>query len=49
MVTRTIGVLDRTMIRRAAFTMIELIFAIVVIGVTVLTVPLMIETNNRSL
>ena len=36
-------------IGRAAFTMIELIFAIVVIGVTVLTVPLMIETNNKAL
>lgn len=34
---------------RQAFTMIELIFAIVVIGVTVLTVPLMIETNNKAL
>jgi len=33
---------------RNAFTMIELIFAIVVIGVTVLTVPLMIETNNKA-
>jgi len=29
--------------------MIELIFAIVIIGVTVLTVPMMIETNNRGL
>jgi len=28
--------------------MIELIFAIVVIGVTVLTVPLMIQTNNKA-
>lgn len=34
---------------RSAFTMIELIFAIVVIGVTLLTVPLMIQTNNKSL
>ncbi len=34
---------------RSAFTIIELIFAIVVIGVTLLTVPLMIETNNKSL
>jgi len=34
---------------RLAFTMIELIFAIVVIGVTVLTVPLMIQTNNKAL
>jgi len=33
---------------RSAFTLIELVFAIVVIGVTVLTVPLMIETNNRA-
>ncbi|WP_373033623.1 type II secretion system protein [Sulfurovum sp.] len=37
------------MLKRAAFTMIELIFAIVIIGVTVLTVPLMIETNNKAL
>ena len=29
--------------------MIELIFAIVVIGVTLLTVPLMIETNNKAM
>ena len=36
-------------VMRPAFTMIELIFAIVVIGVTLLTVPLMIETNNKSL
>ena len=35
--------------RAAAFTMIELIFAIVIIGVTVLTVPMMIETNNKAL
>jgi len=34
---------------KKAFTMIELIFAIVVIGVTLLTVPLMIETNNKAL
>ncbi len=32
-----------------AFTMIELIFAIVVVGVTLLTVPLMIQTNNTAL
>ena len=36
-------------VMRSAFTMIELIFAIVVIAVTLLTVPLMIETNNKSL
>jgi len=34
---------------RKAFTMIELIFAIVVIGVTLLTVPLMIQTNNTAM
>ena len=34
---------------RHAFTMIELIFAIVVIGVTLLTIPLMIETNNTAM
>lgn len=34
---------------RNAFTMIELIFAIVIIGITVLTVPMMIETNNKAL
>ena len=36
-------------LRRSAFTMIELIFAIVVIAVSILSVPLMIETNNRAL
>lgn len=35
-------------LKRAAFTMIELVFAIVIIGVTVLTVPMMIETNNKA-
>ena len=38
-----------TLVCRSAFTMIELIYAIVVIGVTVLTVPLMIQTNNQGL
>ncbi len=33
----------------SAFTMIELIFAIVVVGVTLLTIPLMIQTNNKAL
>lgn len=32
-----------------AFTMIELIFAIVVVGITLLTVPLMIQTNNKAI
>ena len=34
---------------RKAFTMIELIFAIVVIGVTVLTIPMMMQVNNKAL
>ncbi len=34
---------------RKAFTMIELIFAIVVVGITLLTVPLMIQTNNKAI
>lgn len=33
---------------RKAFTMIELIFAIVLIGVALLTVPLMIQVNNKA-
>ncbi len=36
------------MIRRA-FTMIELIFAIVVIAVVMLTIPMMIQVNNKAL
>ena len=32
-----------------AFTMIELIFAIVVVGVTMLTIPLMIQANNQAI
>lgn len=34
---------------RGAFTMIELIFAIVVIAVVMLTVPMMIQVNNKAL
>jgi len=34
---------------RNAFTMIELIFAIVVIGVVMLTIPTMIQVNNKAL
>jgi len=34
---------------RRAFTMIELIFAIVVIGVVMLTIPTMIQVNNKAL
>lgn len=34
---------------RNAFTMIELIFAIVVIAVVVLTIPMMIQVNNKAL
>jgi len=34
---------------RKAFTMIELIFAIVVISVVVLTIPMMIQVNNKAL
>ncbi len=35
--------------KRHAFTLIELIFAIVFISISILTVPLMIEVNNDSL
>jgi len=35
--------------KRHAFTLIELIFAIVFISISILTVPLMIEVNNESL
>lgn len=34
---------------RRAFTMIELIFAIVVIAVVMLTIPMMIQVNNKAL
>jgi len=34
---------------RYAFTMIELIFAIVIIAVVVLTIPMMIQANNKAL
>ena len=34
---------------RRAFTMIELIFAIVIISVVVLTIPMMIQVNNKAL
>ena len=34
---------------RKAFTMIELIFAIVIISVVVLTIPMMIQVNNKAL
>lgn len=34
---------------RSAFTMIELIFAIVIVGITLLTIPMMIQTNNKAL
>ncbi|WP_373033585.1 type II secretion system protein [Sulfurovum sp.] len=34
---------------RKAFTMIELIFAIVVIAVVMLTIPMMIQVNNKAL
>ena len=34
---------------RSAFTMIELIFAIVVIAVVMLTIPMMIQVNNKGL
>ncbi len=41
---------NRTVLQhRKAFTMIELIFAIVVVGFTMLTIPLMIQTNNKAL
>ncbi|MCJ7765598.1 MAG: type II secretion system GspH family protein [Thiovulaceae bacterium] len=42
----------RTRVRsyaRSAFTMIELIFAIVVIAVVMLTIPTMIQVNNKAL
>ncbi|MEN8146912.1 MAG: type II secretion system protein [Campylobacterota bacterium] len=34
---------------RSAFTMIELIFAIVILAVVMLTIPLMIQVNNKAL
>ncbi len=34
---------------RSAFTLIELIFAIVIIAVVTLTIPLMIQVNNKAL
>ena len=34
---------------RKAFTMIELIFAIVIIAVVMLTIPMMIQANNKAL
>lgn len=34
---------------RRAFTMIELIFAIVIIAVVMLTIPMMIQVNNKAL
>ncbi len=34
---------------RRAFTMIELIFAIVIIAVVMVTIPMMIQVNNKSL
>ncbi len=42
----------RTLVRsytRSAFTMIELIFAIVLIAVVMLTIPTMIQVNNKAL
>ena len=35
--------------QREAFTMIELIFAIVIIAVVTLTIPMMIQVNNKTL
>lgn len=37
------------MVRRAAFTFIELIFAIVIIAVSVMSLPLMIETSSDGI
>ena len=34
---------------RKAFTMIELIFAIVILAVVMLTIPMMIQVNNKAL
>lgn len=36
------------MVRRSAFTLIELIFAIVIIAITVLSVPMMLQINSRG-
>ncbi len=36
------------MVRHYAFTMIELIFAIVVIGITVVSLPMMIQVNQKG-
>jgi len=43
------NLVTNTKMVKKAFTMIELIYAIVVIGVTVLTVPMMIQVNNKAL
>ena len=48
MVRKSLKHLSTTAIRRA-FTMIELIFAIVVIAVVMLTIPTMILVNNKNL
>lgn len=37
------------MVKRVAFTFIELIFAIVIIGLSVMSLPLMIDTNSKSI
>lgn len=39
----------RNALKRAAFTMIELIFAIVVISIAVLSLPMMIQTTSRGI
>lgn len=36
------------MVRRNAFTLIELIFAIVIVAITVLSVPVMLQINSRG-
>lgn len=41
--------LQRKTVLRAGFTMIELIFAIVLIAVVMLTIPTMIQVNNKAL
>ncbi len=37
------------MVKRSAFTMIELIFAIVVIAITVISLPMMVQANYKGL
>lgn len=37
------------MVRRSAFTLIELVFAIVIVAITVLSIPVMLQINSRGI